>query len=807
MQAKLYKRGHWYSKLNQHDACIKDNKSVIKLNHKSKWYTLAFIRIARSLNKGGDFLLAAKNFEFAEEQLKKSDDYNKLIDLYINSYDTYSKIRTQKAGSKLLMNLKTADSLADYNNVTSSKKYTIKRALGSFHSIYKHRDIDKGQFYLNQALDIALKEKDSLGIAIVYNDLGRLYDESNSKNSLTYNTLALTYCPKDNFDLKSTIEANFGLNNAHLGNYKLGINQLQQALLYITGSRFDQLSINDKEKHISNNLQNNNLWSIIRWIGEGYDKKHEKTEDKKDLDSALVYYKLTDYTFDQYALKSKVTNSKLLWRQEASEAYSRSIRAFVKAEAYEEALYFMEKNKGLLLQKETAKIKAFKEKQLPIHLVQKERSLQVQLQSNTEAAILPAILDSLEQVQQQIRTLLPSLNILEKQSDILGLKDIQAELKVNQAIVEYHISTDDEFGIYPNPNTGYGLVITKDTTSLFALKDLSSIKASITSLLEKLSGPQQTQNEVKTFNTNTHHLYNSLFPDFIKPLIEGKSLTIIPDNYLSQIPFEVLTVSDSTPNDYLILHHEINYKYSYSFHHAQSKDYQLLENEFVAFAPVNFQSDQLANLQNSAREIETIDNYFNGASYIGAKATKANFIDQLGKGSIVHLATHANAADSITPWISLYDEKVSLDELSNYQNEASLVVLSACNTTSGEILQGEGTMSLARAFFYGGTQSTLSSLWQIDDKATSTLMNEFYKNLSEGVTKSAGIRNAKLTYLKNHSGSELSPYYWSSFILIGDTSPIPTNNYTVYYYILIGIALLIGFILLSRNLSRSRREA
>ena len=70
-----------------------------------------------------------------------------------------------------------------------------------------------------------------------------------------------------------------------------------------------------------------------------------------------------------------------------------------------------------------------------------------------------------------------------------------------------------------------------------------------------------------------------------------------------------------------------------------------------------------------------------------------------------------------------------LDEISLAENNAPLVVLSACNTTTGEIQTGEGVMSLARGFFYGGTQSTVSSLWQIDDRATNIIIEVFYKNL------------------------------------------------------------------------------
>ena len=64
-----------------------------------------------------------------------------------------------------------------------------------------------------------------------------------------------------------------------------------------------------------------------------------------------------------------------------------------------------------------------------------------------------------------------------------------------------------------------------------------------------------------------------------------------------------------------------------------------------------------------------------------------------------------------------------------------MVVLSACETGTGELKRGEGIMSMARAFAYSGSKSIITSLWSVDDPATSQVMQNFYKNLASKVSK------------------------------------------------------------------------
>jgi CHAT domain-containing protein len=118
---------------------------------------------------------------------------------------------------------------------------------------------------------------------------------------------------------------------------------------------------------------------------------------------------------------------------------------------------------------------------------------------------------------------------------------------------------------------------------------------------------------------------------------------------------------------------------------------------------------------------------------------------------------------------------------------SDMVVLSACNTGLGKMVDGEGMLGMQRSFFYAGTSTVVVSLWNVYDRSTASFMNEFYKSLLQQDTstgwidsalrwigweqsipfgaKAKAMREAKLKMIKHPLFNH--PVYWAPFIVVG----------------------------------------
>jgi hypothetical protein len=98
-----------------------------------------------------------------------------------------------------------------------------------------------------------------------------------------------------------------------------------------------------------------------------------------------------------------------------------------------------------------------------------------------------------------------------------------------------------------------------------------------------------------------------------------------------------------------------------------------------------------------------------------------------------------------------------------------VVTLSACETERGKVIRGEGVEGFSRALLASGAAASVTTLWDIADRASAALMTQFYFFMSDGRPKAEALRQAKLQFLASN-GPWSHPYYWAGYVLTGDGS-------------------------------------
>ena len=139
----------------------------------------------------------------------------------------------------------------------------------------------------------------------------------------------------------------------------------------------------------------------------------------------------------------------------------------------------------------------------------------------------------------------------------------------------------------------------------------------------------------------------------------------------------------------------------------------------------------------------------------------------------------ANRAGKLTS-IPADDGVVTSEEILGLRLRGTeMVVLSACDTGLGEVKAGEGVFGLRRAFAQAGARSLVMSLWQVPDRETSELMEEFYRNvLKRKMNRCQALRQAALRQMKIAKDRHGYPYpfVWGGFVMVGDPGQLSAGQ-------------------------------
>lgn len=368
--------------------------------------------------------------------------------------------------------------------------------------------------------------------------------------------------------------------------------------------------------------------------------------------------------------------------------------------------------------------------------------------------------------------------------------------------------------------------------SNFLVKEISftqELQSQILELRSIITNPaieKGAREQFSRFVTLSHSLYETLLGGIDKSFTTGR-LIIAPDNILSYIPFEILLNRNYVKEamnyrnlPYLVESYDILYAYSGTLLKETVKGGRNLTNRALIFAPEyrgDIQIDSLmvtrqpglrtlSPIKGAREEAIAISEMLGGELYLDREATESRFRQRANSMPVIHLAMHTLLNDSDPMYSKMIfdfnDDGPNDGMLNTYEvydipvTKSKMVVLSSCNTGSGQFKKGEGVLSLARGFFYSGSPTVVMSLWEVEDQSGSDIVKLFYSNLKRGYSKSKALRRARREYLDEAVQMRSHPYFWSTLVIMGDDSPIFFNLWNILAGIsglLVLLAGIIGF--------------
>lgn len=360
-----------------------------------------------------------------------------------------------------------------------------------------------------------------------------------------------------------------------------------------------------------------------------------------------------------------------------------------------------------------------------------------------------------------------------------SIKTIRQEVLTNEnALVEYFIG---EKNIYT-------LVLTKDDLQIFKTHKSGNFVKQISIFRRLVQQYDYSLQAYTQFCKIGFDLYETLLKQVLTQLSPAiNELIIIPDEQLNYISFAAILDAPVDVSEQVINYFELPYlikKYAISYNYSSSLFGKLVNegntNEVVGFAPsfggAYSTNRNLDSLIYNTEEVQIVDSIVGGQIYLRDDATLAAFKENITRSNILHLATHASVNDSLPmdSYIYFFKDSLPIHEIPTLRQSLNLAVLSACETGKGMLKKGEGIISLARAFIQSGCPSVVTSLWKVNDPKTPALMKHFYLELKSGKSKNVALSIAQKKYMSEEAGSDAyaHPYYWATFIQIGDTSPL-----------------------------------
>jgi CHAT domain-containing protein/Tfp pilus assembly protein PilF len=705
-------------------------------------------------------------------------DYGKAIDYFMRALKIDRCIGNKRAIS------------IDLNNIGVA--YT-KRAI-----LYKiEKDFYEAKVFFEDCIKLAEEVGNNRVEIGVLNNLGFVYlNLKEYSESLRYLSSALEKAKKIK-DLEA-----IGIIDCNLGNYNLLKRNIKKAESFF--NKAEEISKTIKATHI--------LWEAYFGLGQCREALNK-------YDSAIDYYEKSIKEIDSVRSQIVLDTFKAGFARDKLQVYEYLINLLYRGGKYSSLKNINERIFNIV---EKAKARAFLEvlgeSQLAINEKVSTESKKEEKKTLDKISSIFHLLSDAKLPQEKRKKIQEEYNQAENEYLLLlskmrseihevadmilpepcHLAQVQSQLLDEKtAVVEYFLGEKQS----------YLIIIEKNNSFLYLLPSRGEIIKSIKGFIKELSDPPR---RIYKGSLASNRLFKELLLPIEEVLPESiEHLIIVPDGFLYFLPFEALLTNSE--NKFVVEKFTVSYAPSCSsllflkekevrIEHPKSllaignpnHDLKRISNSEHSTSSIilkeiyNTQGYDFSPIPYSRKEIKNIAKLFPKQKrdiYLGDQATEEVIKrTSLENYKIIHFACHS-LLDEKFPFRSALvlaidnnsdeDGFLQVREIYNLRLSADMIVLSACQTGKGRLENVEGVLGLPRIFFYCGARSVVSSLWKINDKSTTQFMSNFYKYISEGKSKSQALRLAKIKMINSKYSH---PFFWASFVLYGDSSPLQGLN-------------------------------
>ncbi|MEO9870480.1 CHAT domain-containing protein [Ekhidna sp.] len=757
----------------------------------------------------------------------------------------YHKVGELKKAQELLsLSLSLSEKYLPEDHLYLAIIYNI---IGQYHS--DRNELDLQQTYHLKALNIyRARGIRTVNEADVLSELGKasLMTKDFSRAKKYFDESISIY--KDHFGDKGSKMATL---YQHKGNLKRQQGDLLAALNDYWMS-LESLSFDSIEKDAVFDLKllthkQKALTSIHR-IANTYRTLYNESKNVEDFKRSLQFFEkgisLIDLIGSEYQLedsRTQLANDTRSFFNDAINATYEFYELTGEDEYKNNLFYIIEKSKSPVLLSRIQETEARQFSGVPDSLISKEIDFRVELSyykdqlrnlraTNNENKVsfyqkeVFETQNAYERFKEELKSKFSNYYAYRYASDIIDISELRKSLPPETMMLEY----------YQGESEIYVLSISDQVFDIRQINISDTLTLSMYDYQKSLTDNVFIVNEPKVADsllvTSAYRLCQILVSPNVQSAQNIQKLLIIPDGDLSELNFGTFLTKPAESGKiaydlltYLLSEYSISYAYSATLNFRKTTTTANLG--FAGFAP-SYEASLYTSIDSSQHpmtyelvregrlplpgaieEVRKISIFFGGKIWINEEASESNFKSNAGKYSVLHLAMHSllNGEEPEYSELlfnhqndSLNDGYLTIDEIYNLDLDAAMVVLSACSSGGGALEVGEGPISFTRAFSYAGCPSVIMSMWKLPDASTNQIMVEFYHNIRSGDTKDVALRKAQLKYLESMDDPLYQhPFFWGSFVALGDTDPIASaNNWSgkrMLFYA-IGFLVILGFV-------------